>query len=364
MSRTPRTLHDIDTPAAVIDLDLVRRNIQTLEHFLRDTPVHLRPHVKTHKSPRIALMQIEAGAPGITAAKVGEAEAMVAGGVDDVLIANQIVTPAKIERLARLAERARVAVAVDHPANVNDLSAAAQRHGVTIGVAVEIEVGMRRCGVAAGQPVVDLARHVKDSPGLDLVGLQAFEGHAVAIVDRAEREAETRSSLQPVIESKEMCEDAGIEIREVTGAGTNTFDITSTIPGWTELQCGTYVTMDRWYRPHVGHMFQQAFWVLSSVMSRPTPDLVVLDCGLKSLSTDSGGLPGIDEPEGLELLELSEEHGQFIRHPGAPDLHVCDTVRVTPWHGCTTFNLHDSLYVLQGDEVVDVWPIAARGKFT
>jgi D-serine deaminase-like pyridoxal phosphate-dependent protein len=362
MAPEPRTVGEIDTPAAVIDLDLVRRNIQTMQDFLQDTPVHIRPHCKTHKTPQIARLQIEAGAPGVTCAKVGEAEAMAAGGVEDVLIANQIVGHIKIERLCRLAGQIRLAVAVDDPTNVDDLSAAAGRHGVTLGVVVEIDVGMERCGVDAGRPAVDLARRVADSPSLDLVGLMGYEGHAVGIVDRAERTATVLRSLQPVIATKHLCEDAGLEIREVTGGGTNTFDITSKIPGWTELQCGTYATMDAGFREHAGHAFENAFWILSQVISRPKPERVILDCGRKTLAAEPSGLPVIDDPLGLELLSLSEEHGKVLRHPGAPDLRPGDRVRVTPWHGCTTFNLHDKVYVLQDDQVVDIWPIAGRGK--
>ncbi len=363
MPKSPRRIDEIDTPAAVIDLDLVRRNIETMASMLRDTPVHIRPHVKTHKTPQVAHMQIAAGAPGVTAAKVGEAEAMVAGGVTDILIANQIVGAIKIERLGQLAESATLTVAVDDAANVADLSAMAQRRGVTIGVVVDIEIGMKRCGVAPGQPVVELARRVLESPGLDLVGLMGYEGHTVTIPDAGERETAVRRSLALVIESKEQCEAAGIEIREVTGGATNTIESTRQVDGWTELQCGTYATMDAWYRPMSGHLFENAFWILSRVISRPTTDRLVLDCGRKSIPEEPAGMPIIDEPEELELIGLSEEHAKVDIH-GASDARPGDTVRVTPWHGCTTFNLHDSVYVLQGDEVVDIWPVTGRGKFT
>ena len=364
MSATPRTLADIDTPAAVIDLDLVRRNIETMERHLEGTGVHVRPHIKHHKTPGIALMQIEAGAPGVTCAKVGEAEAMVDGGVGDVLIANQVVGPLKIARLCSLARRAAVTVAVDDARNVRELSEAAVANGVTIGIVIEIEVGMNRCGILPGQPAVALAQQIDAAPGLDLVGLMGYEGHAVGIVDRAERVAAAHSSLAAVIETKAACEAAGLEIREVTGGGTNTFDITSAIDGWTELQCGTYVTMDVWFRPHAGHAFEQAMWILSSVVSTPAPGRAILDVGRKSMAFEAAGLPLVEDPPGIELLSLSEEHGSLALHEGAPDLQPGDRLKVTPWHGCTTFNLHDTLYVIQDDDVVDIWPISARGKFT
>ncbi len=360
----PQTLADIDTPAAIIDLDLVRRNIQTMQRALEGTAVHVRPHAKTHKTPQIALMQIEAGAPGVTCAKVGEAEAMVAGGVRDVLIANQVVGAPKLARLCALARQARVTVAVDDERNVRALSAAAAAQGVTLGVMIEVEVGMQRCGVLPGAPAAALAQAVHRAPALDLVGLMGYEGHTVGIVDRAEREAKTRAALAAVIQTKAACEAAGLDIREVSGGGTNTFDITSTIDGWTELQCGTYVTMDAWFRQHVGHVFESAFWVLAAVVSRPTRERAVVDAGAKSISREPGGLAVVDDPPGIQLRSLSEEHGTLSLAENAPDLQPGDKVKITPWHGCTTFNLHDVVYALQDDEVVDVWPIAARGRFT
>ena len=364
MSTTPQTMNEIDTPAMVIDLDIVRSNIQALEDFLRDKPVHARPHIKTHKTPEIALLQVGAGAHGVTCAKVGEAEAMVSGGISDVLIATQVVGPTKIERLCQLAKESRVSVEVDNPTNVADLSAAAAHHGVTLGVVVEVDVGSPRGGVIAGQSVVELARQVSDSASLELVGLMGYEGHTVAIEDPDARRTAAHEALQPLIDSKKLCEQAGLEIRQVTGGATNTFDSTGIIPGWTELQCGTYVTMDAWFRPHAGHTFRQACWVLSSVISRPRPNHALLDCGRKSLAFEPPGMPVIDDPNNLTIEVLAEEHALVAMGSGAPELQVGDKLRVTPWHGCTTFNLHDILYVLQNDKVLDIWPISARGKFT
>ena len=364
MDRPPRTIDEIDTPAAIIDLDLVKRNIKALEDFLHDRPVHARPHAKTHKTPAIGRLQVEAGAPGLTCAKVGEAEAMVDGGIDDVLVANQVVGPTKIERLCRLAERARVSVEVDDAANVDEISQAAQRRGVSIGVVVEIDVGGPRAGVPPGEPALELARQIMDRPGLDFVGLMAYEGHTVGIEDFDERDAAARAALAPVIETRQMCEAAGIPVREMTGGATNTFDITATIDGWTEIQAGTYVTMDAWFRPHVGHVFTQAFWILSSVTSRAKPGYVHMDGGRKSIAFEPSGSPVIDDPEGLKIEVVAEDHLHVKMLAGAPDLRPGDKVRVTPWHGCSTFNLHDIVYVLQDDEVVDIWPIAGRGRFT
>ena len=364
MDRPPRTVDEIDTPAAVIDLDLVKQNIQALEQFLQELPVHARPHAKTHKTPAIGRLQVEAGASGLTCAKIGEAEAMVGGGISDVLIANQVVGPTKIARMCQLAEQAQVSVEVDDPANIDEISRIAHHRGVTIGVVIEIDVGGPRAGVPAGEPALALARQIMDRPGLDFAGLMAYEGHTVSIEDYAERDEAVRKALAPVIETRQMCEEAGIPIREVTGGATNTFNITGTIDGWTELQAGTYVTMDAQFRTHVGHVFAQAFWILTSVTSRAKPGYVHMDGGRKSIAFEPNGMPVIDYPEGLEIEAVAEEHLHVRMLPDAPNLRPGDKVRVTPWHGCSTFNLHDTVYVLQHDEVVDIWPISGRGRFT
>lgn len=364
MTTAPRTLDEIDTPAAIIDLDLVRQNIRSLQTYLDGSTVHMRPHSKTHKTPQIALMQINAGAHGVTCAKVGEAEAMVAGGVNDILIANQIIGATKISRLCTLARRAKITVAVDDERNVHELSQAATAYGVTLGVVIEIDVGMQRCGIAAGAPALALAKTIDTATSLELIGLMGYEGHTVSILDHSEREAATRKALAPVIETKSQCEADGIQIHEVTGGATNTFDITSQIEGWTELQCGSFATMDAQFRPHAGNVFAQAFWILACVVSRPSTNRAVLDTGLKSVAVEPGGLPIVEDPVGIELTGLAEEHGRLTLHSNAPDLKIGQKLKVTPWHGCTTFNLHDTLYVVQDDEVVDIWPIAARGRST
>ena len=352
MTTAPRTLEEIDTPAAIIDLDLVRQNIRSLQTYLDGSTVHMRPHSKTHKTPQIALMQINAGAHGITCAKVGEAEAMVAGGINDILIANQIIGATKISRLCTLARRAKITVAVDDERNVHELSQAATAYGVTLG------------GIGAGAPALALAKTIDTATSLELIGLMGYEGHTVSILDHSEREAATRKALAPVIETKSQCEAEGIQIHEVTGGATNTFDITSQIEGWTELQCGSFATMDAQFRPHAGNIFAQAFWILACVVSRPSTNRAMLDTGLKSVTVEPEGLPIVEDPVGIELTGLAEEHGRLTLHSNAPDLKIGQKLKVTPWHGCTTFNLHDTLYVVQDDEIVDIWPIAARGRST
>jgi D-serine deaminase-like pyridoxal phosphate-dependent protein len=246
MPGTP--IEELDTPALLVDLDLLEANIEQMAAFFRGRPAHLRPHVKTHKLPAIALRQVAAGAPGVCAAKLGEAEAMVEGGIGDVLIANEVVGPAKIERLVALAERARVSLAVDDPGNVDELSRAARERGVTLGLLVEVDVGMGRCGVSGAEAATGLARRVSDRPGLEFRGLMGYEGHVMAIRDREKRAAACRQAMEMVTEVAAWLRREGISVAEVSAGGTMTYDIAGAFPGVTEIQAGSYVLMDTTYR--------------------------------------------------------------------------------------------------------------------
>jgi D-serine deaminase-like pyridoxal phosphate-dependent protein len=297
---------EIDTPALLIDLDALERNISRMGAFFAGVHANLRPHSKTHKCPQIARLQIEAGARGITCAKVGEAEALVDGGIDDILIANQIVGPIKIARLVALAARARMTVAVDDPTNVAALGAAATAAGVTLGVLVEVNVGMDRCGVEPGEPALALSRIVRETKGLQYRGLMGYEGHTVMIPARADREAACLRAMRQLLETKDYVEAAGLPVEVVSGGGSGTYDITGRLPGMTEIQAGSYATMDAKYAS-VGLDFEQALTLTATVISRPTPDRAVLDCGLKAMTSEFG-LPVLKGLPGASLTKLSEEH--------------------------------------------------------
>ena len=349
----------IDTPALLLDLDALERNIRRMADFFSGRPAHLRPHSKTHKTPQIARLQIAAGAPGVTCAKVGEAEALVAGGVTDLLIANEIVGATKIARLMSLCRQARITVAVDDPTNVAALSQAAQDYGVTLGILVEVNVGMNRCGVEPGEPALALAREVLAAPGLEFRGLMGYEGHCVAIPEREKREAECRKAMTMLVDTARFLESSGVPVAEVSGGGTGTYDISGQFPGVTEIQAGSYATMDASYQK-LGLGFECALTVLTSVISRPTRDRAVCDAGMKAI-TNEFGLPVVKDLPDVKLARLSEEHGR-LELQEASDLRVGDKIELIPSHGCTTINLNDRFYGLRDGRVEVVWPIAARGR--
>ncbi len=352
---------EIDTPALLLDLDAFERNLSTMACFFADRPTALRPHAKTHKCPQVALRQLEAGAIGITCAKVGEAEVMAEAGVQDILIANQIVAGLKIDRLTDLAGRCEMMVAVDDAANVQELSLACQTKDVTLRVLVEVDIGMHRCGVQPGADALRLAQQVAGAPHLQLAGLMGYEGHLVQIADPQERLTRVREALAPLQETRELLETNGLPVQIVSGGGTGTYDISGTYPPMTEIEAGSYVYMDSTYlkvRPE----FEPALTVLTSVISRPVPERIVTDAGRKAISNDFGYPQPFNTP-GVLTRSLSEEHGVLeAAEPNAVPLRPGDKVRLLPSHCCTTVNLHDTLYVVQNDILVDVWPIAARGR--
>jgi D-serine deaminase-like pyridoxal phosphate-dependent protein len=353
-------LADIDTPALCLDIEVVEANIKRMADYFRDSPVRLRPHSKTHKSPTLAHMQLEAGAIGITCAKLGEAEVMVAAGVKDVLIANQIVGPSKIARLVNLAAYSEVMVAVDDAANVADLNAAAEAKGVRLRTLIEVDIGMGRCGVSPGQSVLDLARVILASPGLRFEGLMGYEGHAIFTEDIDERTTKTEESLKLLTDSAELLRQEGIPVRIVSGGGTGTYFITGAYPGITELQVGSYISMDSQYRDLPGVDFDCGLTLLATVISTRGQDHAITDAGMKAL-TDDFGLPVVIDPPGWQLTGLAEEHG-FLKRIGGPPLNPGDKVTIVPNHGCTTINLHDQYHVIRRGVLEAVWPIAARGK--
>lgn len=351
-------LENLPTPVALVDLDRLEANIATMAAFFAPLPATLRPHAKTHRAPAVARRQIEAGAVGITCAKVSMAEAMADGGIDDLYIANQVVAREAIGRLVGLAQRAKVTVAADEIGNVWDLSAAAVASRLTVNVVVEIDAGMGRCGVQPGQAAVALAREIVKAPGLHFAGLHSYEGHMVDKPDREIRVAGTVKMLELVLETRALIERAGIDVETVTCGGTGTYDISGPYPGVTEHQAGSYVYMDPGYRALIPE-FQTALSVLTTVISRPGPGKIITDAGVQSLANDYGD-PAVDDHPDLSLLYLSEEHGAWISE--ASGLEPGDQLRVFPGHCCAAANMHDTLFAVRNGIVEDVWAVTARGR--
>lgn len=358
---------ELDTPALLIDLDKMEANIQTMADYFTTVNTMLRPHVKTHKTPIISHKQIAAGAIGVTCAKLGEAEAVIHAGVRDVLIANQVVGSHKIARLINLARHSEIMVAVDNPQNVRDISEAAAAKGVTVRMLVEVNVGMNRCGVESGEPALALAKQIRQSPNLKFEGLMGYEGHTVAKPDLKEREANVREAMQHLIDAKHYLEKHGVEVSIMSGGGTGTFNITGGIPEMTEVQAGSYIFMDATYRnvEGVGDQFDCSLSVLATVVSRPAPDRVIVDTGLKVLAKEFG-IPQPIGITGVEMTGLSEEHGtlKFVGQVSDTDVSLTpgDKIEILPTHCCTTVNLHDRYYGIRNGIVESVWDIAARGK--
>jgi len=354
-------LSEIDTPALLLRRPQLERNVAKMADRFRDAPVRLRPHFKSNKCVHIARLQLEAGAVGMTCAKLGEAEVLADGGVTDILIANQIVGPIKIARLIELRRRADVMVAVDDAGNVAALSVAATAANVELRVLVEIDVGMGRCGVRPGEPALALARAVAGSPALRFMGFQTYEGHLQAVTPFEDRQRRVLADMAKAVRTRRLVEGAGLPVAIVSGVGTGTHTISGFITGIDELQVGSYATMDAAYARVGGADFENALSVLATVISRPAADVAIVDVGLESI-TPEFGLPRV-QIDGAEYTEFHEEHGTVILSGTARELRVGDKIELTPSHGCTTCNLYDVMHVLdRNDRFVELWPIEGRGK--
>jgi D-serine deaminase-like pyridoxal phosphate-dependent protein len=353
----PRTLADIPTPALVVDLPAMQRNIRTMADYLAEGPCKLRPHFKAHKTPEIAKQQLAAGScTGLTVATVGEAE-VAATFCDDILIANEVIGRDKAARVAELANSVDIKVAVESELGLEQLSEAAQRAGSTVGALVEVNIGFR-AGTQPGEPAVALARRTADTAGVELHGLMGYAGHAAGMDDRTQREAAERSAIERLLSSVAAVREAGLPCEIVSAGSTGTYDITSKMEGVTEIQAGSYVLMDTAYAKF-GLPFEQAFWVQGTVVSRPSETRVTADCGHKSCTMDHG-VPDVKGIEGATVMFLADEHA-MITVPAESTLGPGDPIALWPSHIDPTINLHDVFYVVDGGQVVDVWPIEARG---
>ena len=348
----------IPTPALVVDVAAMERNIGRMAEYFAAGPCRLRPHFKAHKTPEIARRQLAGGScTGLTCATVSEAE-VAADLCRDILIANEPVGPGKCERVAALAHRVPITVAIDSTAGLDAIAAAARRAGVTVSVLVDLNVGQMRCGVEPGGDAVRLARQVVSAEGVTLRGLMGYEGHLVGLPDRAEREARTRLAMAGLVETARVCRADGLPCDVVSAGGTGTYDISGGIDGITEIQAGSYVLMDTDYG-QLDVPFEQAFWVLGTVISRPEPGRCVVDCGHKSMTKDHG-YPAVRDLDGATVVSLNDEHATISVPPGCR-IRIGDRVYLQPSHTDPTINLHDVFYALEGTRVIGAWPIAARG---
>jgi len=356
----------VDTPALLIDLDVFESNIRRMSDSLSGAGIRLRPHSKTHKCPVIALRQIAAGAVGVCCQKVGEAEAMAYGGIQDIFISNEIVGQSKIHRLLSLARQAHVAVCADDPVHVAEYGKAAASQKVKLDVFIELNVGADRCGLSPGQPVLDLARQICETPTLNFAGLQAYHGAAQHKRTLTERRNAIQHAVDCVVETKSMLEAHDISCITVTGAGTGTYLLETASGVYDELQAGSYIFMDVDYAKNMDadskplRIFEHSLFVYTTVISRPVKDRAVVDAGHKAVPVDSG-LPQIYGMKDVEYNRPSDEHGKLKLHDPNRNLRIGDKLLLVPGHCDPTVNLFDWYVGIRNNRVETLWPITARG---
>lgn len=360
-------IDELDTPAAVIDLDVMERNLSRFESYCREHKLMLRPHTKTHKIPELAHQQLRMGATGITVAKVSEAEVMVESGVKDILVAYPIATPAKAARLAPLAQRARITVSLDSEEAARVLSQQAQEFGVRIGVLVEIDVGFHRCGVHDERAAVKLAKTIVGLKGLDFRGIMFYPGHL--LLKREEQRAQLIPINELLIRTLQAFDRKGLPVLVVSGGSTPTAYISHEFHGVTEVRPGMYIFNDRnMVGAGVAAAEECALSVIVTVVSTAVLDRAILDGGSKTFSSDrflSGDGQGfglVREDSEAAFEAMSEEHGHLNIARSGRRYRVGERLRVIPNHVCTTLNMHSEVYGVRGHQVEAVWQVAARGK--
>ncbi len=371
MTRKNIPKDDLDTPVVAIDLDILEKNISRHAAMARLNHIHLRPHIKTHKTPEIADMQLRAGAIGITCAKIAEAEVMCEkSSATDIFIAYQIVGSEKIRRLLKLAENPklrRLSVGADSVDVAQPISDAARQRGMKIPVVLETDVGYSRTGVPVGQPTLDLARKIEKMPGLTLGGLYAYEGQVYSAKSSREMRRLALEACRRLIETAELLRKSGIPVDIVSVGATGSARFTSAVPGITELRCGTYVFNDQ-MQIRAGSAKERdcALSITATVISVPSPNRAVIDAGTKSLTSEKASEFGVfglikGRPD-LCFIKANEEHGILRMASLRRRLKVRDRLEIIPNHVCPVMNLHDEVVGIRNGRIESVWAVAARGK--
>ena len=360
---------DIATPCLVLDLDALERNIKKMGDYAKSHGMRHRVHGKMHKSVDVALLQEKLGGScGVCCQKVSEAEVFARGGIKDVLVSNQVRQPEKIDRLARLPKLgARTICCVDDIDNVSDLSAAATKHGTQIECLVEIDCGAGRCGVTTTPAVVEIAKAIDSAPGLKFAGIQAYQGAMQHMDSYEDRKGKTDIAIAMVRDAVDALKEEGLECDIVGGGGTGSYYFESGSGVFNELQCGSYAFMDADYGRILDkdgnrideNEWENALFILTSVMSHAKADKAIVDAGLKAQSVDSG-LPVIFGRKDVEYVKCSDEHGVVADPDGV--LKVNDKLKLVPGHCDPTCNVHDWYVGVRNGKVETLWPVSARGK--
>jgi D-serine deaminase-like pyridoxal phosphate-dependent protein len=349
-----RNRKELVTPALILDLEIVRQNLAFMAEQMKNKSAKLRAHIKVHKSPDIARMQIGSGAIGIGTATLWEAIVIARAGIEDVFVINEVVGSEKLQAAALLAREVPLKVAVDDEANVKSLSEAARNVGSVIGCIIEVDTGMHRCGVSSPDEALKLARMVAGLPGLRLYGLTGYEGHCSLEFNKEKREQMARQAMDYFVSVAKLLTDNGLPCPIVSAAGTGTWEITASHPGITEIQPGSYATMDG-YHAGLEPRFKQATSVLATVISRRA-DRIVTDAGKKTVGANQAVLKDYDYP----VYRYDEEHGIFSIPASCP-LRLGDTVELFCGYTPFAVSYFDVYHVVEGEKVVDIWPILPRG---
>lgn len=355
----------IETPALIVDLDAFEANLTAMADFARARGIRLRPHGKTHKCAAIGLRQMQLGAVGLCCQKVSEAEALVAGGVGNVLVTNEVLGPAKLQRLVALTAKAEIGICIDSNLGLDRLTQAMASAPRPMDVYLELDVGAGRCGVIEIADAVALVERIVGADKLRFGGIHAYQGSAQHLRTQAERRKAIDFAAGRAGALKTALEARGITVPVITGAGTGTFPIEAASGVYTEIQPGSYIFMDRDYGDNqpdpAAPIFAHSLFVLTSVMSRRA-EFAVIDAGLKSHSIDSG-FPTVSGFPELSFDQPSDEHGVIRGSQNAlPNLD--DKLRLIPGHCDPTVNLYDWIIAVRGDKVAEIWPVDARGALT
>ena len=360
---------DLDTPALIVDIDKLKHNIADMADFAAAEGIQLRPHAKTHKTPEIGALQLEAGAIGLTVAKLSEAEVFIEAGCRELLVAYPLVGEAKHRRLIELCDGANITSVVDHADIAEALSRSMRASNLELPLMVEVDTGLNRCGVLPLAPARELAHKVARLPGLRFAGLLTHEGHAQLAGAPDQVRATGLTAGEMMAETAEMIRKSGLDVPIISVGLTATAKITATVDGVTETRPGIYVFYDRSEVLHqVVPPERCAARVLATVATRPTAERLILDAGAKALTSDRAGVSPpvaghgivIDHPA-WEINSLSEEHGA-TRVPADDSVGIGDRVEIIPNHICPVVNLFDSMFITRGERVIDEWTVAARGK--
>jgi len=352
---------DLDTPALIVDLDILEANIERMAGTFREFGVGWRPHTKAIKIPALAHKLLAAGAHGVTVAKLSEAEVMAAAGIRDILITGPVVGPKKVARLACLAKYADPIAVVDCIDHIEALDAAGREYGVQIRAVVEVDIGLQRVGTQPGEPTVELARKLLDREGVRFVGLMAWEGHAIRVQDEDEKTRTINAAVGTLLDTARQCSDAGLSVEIVSCGGTGTYPYSAKVKGVTEIEAGGGIYGDLVYQKqmHIDH--PMAMTVLATVISRATPTRIVTDAGFKSLGTASAQ----PEPKAIanvKQAKFSAEHGSIELDAPNDTVRVGDKVEWYVGYTDNTVILHETLYGVRNGIVEVAWPILGRGK--